>query len=99
MVGFEISIVEYAFAGLVSLCCLFGGAVIKQDRGRIDDLEEKQEENGDLLHEIKGELKGLNNKVDAVREGLNDKMDAVKEGLDSKIDTVITLIKNGGKEI
>lgn len=78
----------YLTTVLVGCCGFFGGLVVRQDRKRVDELEEKQREDGNLLHEIKGELKGLNNKVNAIQEGL-----------DSKINTVITLIKNGGKEV
>lgn len=87
MWGF-IMIEVYLTTVLIGCCSFFGGLVIKQDRERLNELEEKQREDGNLLHEIKGELKGLNNKVNAIQEGL-----------DSKINTVITLIKNGGREI
>ena len=76
MMGFEISMVEYAFAGLVSLCCLLGGAVIKQDRGRIDDLEEKQEEDHTLLSEMNGKLDVV---IDLIKNGVKDKRKEIKK--------------------
>lgn len=73
----EITASGYLFGGVVSTCCLLGGLVIRQDRSRITKMEEKQDEDGALLHEIKGEIKGLHDKIDATRDGLDGKMDVI----------------------
>lgn len=52
----EVGASGYLFGGLLSCVAFLGTLVIKQDRGRIKDLEEKQEEDGNLLHEINGKI-------------------------------------------
>ena len=37
-------------------CCLLGGIVIKQDRKRIDKLEEEQSDSIKLLHDLNGKV-------------------------------------------
>jgi len=69
----EPSIVYYIFAGLISFCCLLGGLVIRQDRKRVDKLEVKQEEDGNLLHEMNGKMDII---ISLVKNGIGKK----KEG-------------------
>ena len=53
---------------LGSACILLGGIVIKQDRKRIDKLEEEQSETTKLLHELNGKVDII---VDHVRKNGN----------------------------